>query len=711
MLFQKRPLARPMARKGSAVFIVSCFATWVQANPAGYTYSSYGTPGLIDMPTAEVADDAELGVTYSSSAAANRATLTFQLAPRLSGSFRYSMIENWTGGGALYDRSFDLRYQLVDERAVMPAIAVGFQDFIGTGVYSGEYIAATKHFGSALAVTAGMGWGRLGSYKGFKNPLGALDRRFETRPQSSANTGGQIESAKWFRGDAALFGGVAWRATEKLTLKAEYSSDAYARETGVSGLFQHKSPLNFGIDYAYRPDLHLQAYALHGSAIGFNLNMRINPRKPSVCGGTAGAPLPVMPRAAGASADLGWVTDADQAPAIRQRLADLLARDGMQLEGLALAPTVATVHIRVQRYLNRPQAIGRTARILTYVLPASVETLRIVPVENGMPTAAVTLQRSHVEQFEHDPDGAWRMFATADISDGATDAAAATTAPGLYPRLRWSLGPSVKGSFFDPDNPVRLDLNAGLLAAYDIAPGLTLSGQVQHRIVGNRNESTRFDPSALPRVRSDANIYNKADTALSDLTLGYYFRPGEALYGRVTVGYLESMYADLSTEILWKPVNSRFALGAEVNRLRQRNFGQDLGLRDYQVTSGHLSAYYDWGRGYHTQLDLGRYLAGDWGGTLRLDREFANGWRVGAYATLTDVSASQFGEGSFDKGIMVSIPLDHVFGRPVGRKTEALLQPILRDGGARVKVDGRLYEKVRSYHQPEMRKQWGRFWR
>lgn len=173
----------------------------------------------------------------------------------------------------------------------------------------------------------------------------------------------------------------------------------------------------------------------------------------------------------------------------------------------------------------------------------------------------------------------------------------------------------------------------------------------------------------------------------------------------------ESMYAGLSTEVLWKPVNSRFALGAEVNRLRQRDFDQDLGLRAYQVTTGHLSAYYDLGRGYHTQLDLGRYLAGDWGGTLRLDREFSNGWRVGAYATLTDVSASEFGEGSFDKGIMVTIPLDHVFGRPVGRKTEALLQPILRDGGARVKVDGRLYEKVRSYHQPEMRKQWGRFWR
>lgn len=52
------------------------------------------------------------------------------------------------------------------------------------------------------------GWGRLGTYNGFTNPLGALDARFKTRPGGFTGTGGQPEIDKWFRGDAAFFGGL-----------------------------------------------------------------------------------------------------------------------------------------------------------------------------------------------------------------------------------------------------------------------------------------------------------------------------------------------------------------------------------------------------------------------------------------------------------------------------------------------------------------------
>ena len=158
-------------------------------------------------------------------------------------------------------------------------------------------------------------------------------------------------------------------------------------------------------------------------------------------------------------------------------------------------------------------------------------------------------------------------------------------------------------------------------------------------------------------------------------------------------------------------MDSRFALGVEANYVQQRDFDQKLGLRSYRVATGHVSAYYDFGNGFHGQADVGRYLAGDWGGTVSLDREFANGWRIGAYATFTDVSFSEFGEGSFDKGIRFSIPLDHFLGRPTGRTQDVVLQPLSRDGGARLKVDGRIYDQIRDYHEPELKKSWGRFWR
>lgn len=180
--------------------------------------------------------------------------------------------------------------------------------------------------------------------------------------------------------------------------------------------------------------------------------------------------------------------------------------------------------------------------------------------------------------------------------------------------------------------------------------------------------------------------------------------------------------------MLWKPVNSRLALGAEVNYVAQRSpnggLGFDLprqlyesdqrdpgGPSDYRVATGHLSAYYELAQGFHVQLDVGRYLAKDVGATLSIDREFANGWRVGAFATKTNVSARDFGSGSFDKGIRITVPFTTVLGKPTRQTATTTLRPFGRDGGAKLEVEGRLYEQVRGYHAPGLDRQWGRFWK
>ena len=51
------------------------------------------------------------------------------------------------------------------------------------------------------------------------------------------------------------------------------------------------------------------------------------------------------------------------------------------------------------------------------------------------------------------------------------------------------------------------------------------------------------------------------------------------------------------------------------------------------------------------KLSAGEYLAGDIGSTVEFSRSLSNGLEFGAFATFTDVSFEQFGEGSFDKGI------------------------------------------------------------
>ena len=83
-------------------------------------------------------------------------------------------------------------------------------------------------------------------------------------------------------------------------------------------------------------------------------------------------------------------------------------------------------------------------------------------------------------------------------------------------------------------------------------------------------------------------------------------------------------------------------------------------------------------------MHAGKYLAKDVGATLEVRRTFSNGFMVGLWATITDVSAEDFGEGSFDKGMFFKIPFDGLFGRNTRGAYAAAIRPIQRDGGQRL---------------------------
>ena len=170
------------------------------------------------------------------------------------------------------------------------------------------------------------------------------------------------------------------------------------------------------------------------------------------------------------------------------------------------------------------------------------------------------------------------------------------------------------------------------------------------------------------------------------------------------------MFGGLSSEFLWKPAASRLGIGLEANYVAQRDFNQQFGFQDYRIATGHASAYFNFGRGYHGQIDIGRYLAGDVGATFTVEREFGNGWKIGGFFTRTNVSAREFGEGSFDKGIFVTIPRSWFTARPTKQSTSETIRPIQRDGGARLNVSGRLYQQVRDGHLNDLVADWGRVW-
>lgn len=694
---------------GSIVVVLGLCGAGAQAQETGQA-SLFGMPGAVTMPAARDFDPGELGATYAFDEGTQRYTLSFQITPRLVAAFRYSIIDDFAGTlPQNFDRSFDLQYRLLDEGRYTPALAVGLRDFIGTGVFSGEYLVASKQIIPTVTGSVGIGWGVLGQRDSFTNPLLRFDDRFDTR-EGFTGLGGEANSTSWFRGDAAAFAGVTWQVTDRLGLALDYASDT--QDLAVAGLQDPTtSPVNLGLSYVWRPGVTIGAQYLQGETLSATARFALNPANPPAGGDLSPAPIPYARR----DAPNRWagpvVQDAIPPAARIDALAAGLAGEGIRLRGIAEGETAVVVRIDNTRFDAQPQAIGRTARLLALIMPASVETFAIETVVNGVPVSRVTLQRSELEAAEFTPDVVARSLAAAQIGP-------AVPVPGLQPRagsaFRFGLGPFLGLGLFDPDDPLRADVGLELSASYHFVPQLALSGAVRSKLFGNRDQSTRQSDSVLPRVRSDQARYDRDGTVwMERLTLDHFGRIGSDLYTRASVGYFEEMFGGVSGEILWKPADSRLALGAELNYAMQRDTDKLFGFDDfdYSVTSGHLSGYYAFANGFDVQLDVGRYLAGDWGTTISLDRRFGNGWSVGAFATLTDVPFEDFGEGSFDKGLRFSVPLSFALGQPIRETANLTLRPIQRDGGARLNIGNRLYPAIRDAHAPELADQWGRFWR
>ncbi|SEW44069.1 Exopolysaccharide biosynthesis protein YbjH [Cognatiyoonia koreensis] len=693
--------------------VCSLFLGLGVALPAmGQQLTTYGTPGLVDLPTAQTLDDGEIALTYSQFGANTRQTLTFQVLPRVYGSFRYIIIEGYGGlrQPDRFDRNFDIHFQAFDETDYLPAIGIGLRDFGGTGIYQSEYVVATKTLTPQLQVTGGLGWGRLAGRNAMGSPFGFIDKRFETRPRADEGgieTTGQLDASNWFRGDVSPFFGVSYQATDSFRVVAEYSPDLYTSETQRNTI-SVESPWNVGLNYQFDSGLNLTAFAIGGTEVGAQLSYVINPAERPVPGSRDPAPLPILPRSSVAAAS--WNVSG-QPDAVEAQLAQNLRSEGFVLQGVSLRGDQATIRVQNQRWDASAQAAGRATRVMANTLAPSYENFAVVFQQNGVPVTRVRTARSDIEDLQYHYDGAWRTFARAAIDDpigigrsGELDAA--------FPVFSYSISPFFSFSFFDPDAPLRAETGPQLDLTYRPSPGLSFYGSFRYPVAGNIDDATRRSNSKIQRVRSDAVLYAiESDFEVNVLTTEYMYRPAQDMFARVTAGYLENMYGGVSGELLWYPNGSRLALGAELNYARQRDFDMLFGFQDYDVVTGHASAYYDLGNGFVTQLDVGRYLAGDWGATVSVDREFNNGFKVGAYFTLTDVPFDEFGEGSFDKGIRVEMPVSWLLGQASQSSISQTIQPVLRDGGARLSVNNRLYGVVQDYRGTSIADSWGRYLR
>jgi hypothetical protein len=384
---------------------------------------------------------------------------------------------------------------------------------------------------------------------------------------------------------------------------------------------------------------------------------------------------------------------------------------GLTIVGYLISGQQMSVAYTNGRYRTEAEAIGRLLRVVMMDAPDEITDFRFVMMTDSIPGRAITLHRANVERIANlSGDASELLPVTPVIPVSVDDAVVSEGSLVKYPAFDWNIGPGYQQSFFDPSEPYRFGIYAGLGGSVALSDHFLLGMQTDINIYNTVGSIDRVSNSVLPHVRSDFALYLKhGANSITSLTAQYLTKFAPDVYFLGRAGYIEQMYAGAGGEVYWRPEDKRYSFGASLYEVQQRNFDDLFGFRNYHVLTGHISMYYQSPfKGLNFELHVGRYLAGDYGATFQVTRRFDSGIEIGAYVTLTNVPFSQFGEGSFDKGFIIHIPVD--FLAPVNTQDRVALDfsPLTRDGGQRLAGEDTLFYATRSQSEGELLPSWNK---
>ncbi|MFM8984501.1 MAG: YjbH domain-containing protein, partial [Planctomycetia bacterium] len=660
-----------------------------------------GMGGMLDIPTSRMQEENTLTTTYSRKDVADVYAIGYQILPNLEASFRYTIFNAREKSpipgrrcffGADFcdnnkDRSFEVKYKLFEESANRPEVSVGIRDLLGTGLWGSEYVAASKRYGN-LDLSLGLGWGRLADRAILDNPLKALSDRFAFRTLD-VGQGGTLSSSSYFRGEkVGLFGGVRYTIPEwRLDLLASYNSDSYSEERRL-GTIARSSPISVGVEWEATPGVRLTASLQQDRSLALKLSAALDaaqesPRKAPLGFGSLTGIAPV----AELDPSAGWwprlVSDAEAS--------GLLVHEMKIDEG-------DTLRLRYSNgaYQLEADAIRRVLSLINQYAPLSVTNVIITGDSLGLTTHSVRYARPDLSQ-----PALGVLPRPIEILPPESIGNPDEVRRYRYPNGEWNVGLGARAYLFDPDFAFLYMLGARIRGDADFGEGWGLTGTWVQNLKSQFGRIQRGSNSALPPVRSELTRYlQDGESGIDELVLVKRGKFGRDIYFQGYAGILEEMYSGAGGEILWRRQDSSFAFGANLNAVAQRDFNKKFGVRDYRTITGHVSAY--WATpipDFDVTVHAGRYLAGDVGATLEIQKRFANGWSVGAFATLTNVPFAVFGEGSFDKGLIFNIPFDLYSPRNTRGSYRTILRSINRDGGRMVdNWPGSLWENMRRTH-------------
>jgi membrane-associated phospholipid phosphatase len=669
------------------------------ANVMGATPTLQGQSGYINMPSAVVEADGTISSGYSYDRPYSSFWLSATVLPFFQFTGRYvgiTGVRGFSDIGGDYgknygrdkDKVFDAKLLLVPESSLLPAVAVGATDLLGTQLFKGHYVVATKTFGAMKNLEVSVG-------RGMKRPDG-------------------------------MFGGIRWGTPQmpNWAFVAEYDATDYkkdyrANETGA--IARSKGPA-VGVEYRWgwlgaqvvRERDHFSANAY--VSVPFSEREFI----PKLY-----EPAPFDPKQAPPRVTIEeWQQQASHGPALVQAL----VKQDFKNVRVTIEDKTLKLSLTNSRIANLGRAVGRAARTALAFAPRDTRAIQITYTKAEQPVVTyefIDLQRltdyftglidretflqtvvvryaQPADQVGEDRNGL--LAGVQDKEDGlqvqvGRDGNTVQLASEDREANRFKVAPKVSLFFNDPSGALRYEVWAAANYNRRLGQGLYLDSDLKLTALENVSGVTQPSNSLLPHVRSDIADYKRGGRLkLNRLLVNQYLMPAERVYARVSGGLYEEMFRGFGGQVLYLPKDSRWAADLTADAVQQRGVKGWFDKRDYQTVTGFAALHYKLPYDVTVTARAGRFLAKDDGVRLEFKRRFPSGVEVGAWYTKTnghDITSPGTPSNPYnDKGIFLSVPLNIML--PIDSQTNAsvALSPWTRDVGQMVASPGDLYDLV-----------------
>ena len=629
-------------RSYPAFFFIILFSQAVSSDSFEYnSYNNHGVVGLVNMPTARFYDESSHGITFYDGTPDQKITMTSNPYDWLEASFFYTNIQGrrYPGSGFTQDykdKGFNLKFRLKEEGS-WPAIAVGINDLAGTGLYSSEYIVASYGV-NTVDFHFGLGWGNYANLtNSIKNPFTYISDGFNERSSNNKtiNTG-QFHLGRYFSGEEiSPFFGISYAFNEKILINIENDTTLIP---GSIGYEKSQSKYSFGVNYKINKNFTVGLSQERGNFSSVKFIYKNNPK--------------------------------ESVKKYQYKKSETVSPQDDRYK--KLIKNIENNGIGVNKIIESADAIGLELTQFTHSnLDIIEEIVTSASIDSGINKEIKTDLRIANLQAKTDFDK--------DFVNNSKI---------LYERKSSKKFYTSNGFVFRPFLASREEFFKGALlfennSEYLIQDNFFFSSNIKYSLADNFDDLTIPPVNTYPaQVRSDIKDYLRnidEGIIIGRAQLDYHITPKENHHLMFTGGILEDMFSGYGGEYLYFKNNSNFAIGFEVFNVKKRDYRMKFGTLDYENTTYSLNLYH---RNYDRipfdmKVSYGEYLAGDKGSTIEFSRSFINGTKFGVFASFTDVTSEQFGEGTFDKGIFFNIPI-------YGNFINYTWRPLTKDPGAKL---------------------------